>query len=469
MSDLALRPYQTQAVTHFFDRPFPQRMFFAWEMGAGKTIAAIECAKRDALSKATMARADGRLPEHYRLLVICPAIVRPMWSRELKKAFGDFYVGAIVWSPNAALPKHAQASRAVVYNRPIKVVSYELCGFIENGPWDFIIIDEVHNLRKATSIQSKRVRAKVAANPEVLCLGLSGTLIPNEAKQLWNPVDTFFPGAWGEPKRTGDGSWAFESEFCIREESSYGVNYHGLREDRRARLENRLAPLCSRVTQSDFAAYLPPLFIEPLFQDDVPDAVKVAKKWYAEVSESTAHLGIYCHLRETVEKISKALNVYNSTYFVITGDMPVEQRDRKLEECRQSSRSLIIGTTHALNEGVSLSFQKAALVVEWTTSVDQTLQFMGRFARQDSTNNAPTNVQYVVGPNDVGRADKIRQRIESINAVLKAGEAERRAENLFRPYEMSEDAFAAEVSRLCKGVAKRGNLWASENDEEEDE
>ena len=460
---MELRPYQAQAVKDFFDKPYPHRMFFAWEMGAGKTLAAITCAKA---WKEKHHEAD----RHglFRLLVICPAIVRPMWERELGKAFGEDYVGAIRWSTNACLPKHAQARRAVIYNRPIKVTSYELCGFVENGPWDFIIIDEVHNLRKATSIQSKRVRAKINANPEVHCLGLSGTLIPNEAKQLWNPVDTFWPGAWGEPKKSGDGSWAFESEFCIREESSHGVKYHGLREDRRARLESKLAPLVSRITQSDFAMYLPPLFVEPMFTDEVPNPVALAKKWYAETSESAAHIGIYCHLRETACKIYEVLKNAFTNVRLITGDMPVEQRDRALEECRQSSRSLIIGTTHALNEGVSLSFQKAALVAEWTTSVDQTLQFIGRFARQDSKTNAPTNVHYIVGPNDVGRADKVRERIESINSVLKAGAAERRAESLFRPYEMSEDAFAAEVSRLCAGVAKRGKLWDSETEEEED-
>lgn len=455
-----LRPYQTQVVKEFLDKPEPQRMFFAWEMGAGKTLAAITCAQETAKLLGS---------DRFRLLVICPAIVRPMWERELVKAFGEDYVGAIKWSTNAALPKHAVARRAVVYNRPIKVTSFELCGFVENGPWDFMIIDEVHNLRKATSIQSKRVRAKIAANPDVRCLGLSGTLIPNEAKQLWNPVDTFFPGAWGEPKKTGDGSWAFESEFCYREESSYGVNYHGLREDKRARLEAKLAPLVSRIVASDFASFLPPLFVEPLFADEIPDPIKMAKKWFAEISESVTHVGIYCHLRETAKKIFEVLNNPWANAVLITGDMPVEMRDRRLEECRQSSKSLIVGTTHALNEGVSLSFQKAALVSEWTTSVDQTLQFIGRFARQDSTNNAATNVHYIVGPNDVGRADKIRARIESINAVLTAGESERRAENLFRPYEMSEDAFAAEVSRLCAGVAKRGNLWGDDDDETDDD
>lgn len=455
-----LRPYQTAAVEEFFGKPFPHRMFFAWEMGAGKTLAAIECARK---------ACELGTGDRFRLLVICPAIVRPMWDRELKKAFGPDYVGAIRWSTNARLPKYGQATRAVIYNRPIKVTSYELLGFIENGPWDFIIIDEVHNLRKATSIQSKRVRAKVAANPNVLCLGLSGTLIPNEAKQLWNPIDTFWPGAWGEPKKSGDGSWAFESEFCHREESSYGVNYYGLREDKRARLEAKLAPLVSRVVAADFAAYLPPLFVEPLFTDDVPDPIKMAKKWYAEVSENVAHVGVYCHLRETAQKIFEVCKSAFNNAVLITGEMPVEMRDRRLEECRQASRSLIVGTTHALNEGVSLSFQKAALVAEWTTSVDQTLQFIGRFARQDSANNAATNVHYIVGPNDVGRADKIRERIESINAVLKAGESERRAENLFRPYEMSEDAFAAEVSRLCAGVAKRGNLWGDEDDGDDDD
>lgn len=460
---MRLRPYQAQAVQDFSDRPAPQRMFFAWEMGAGKTLAAIECVR-------TAKWSNNFQGKPFRLLVICPAIVRPMWQRELTKAFG-VCVGSIRWSPKARLGKAEALEREVAYDSAIQVTSFELAPYVKDAPWNFIIIDEVHNLRSGTSKQSKTVRRKLDANLEALALGLSGTLIPNEAKQLWNPVDTFWPGMWGEPKASGNGSWAFESEFCNREESSHGVNYYGLREDRRARLETKLAPLCSRVVQSDFAAYLPPLFVEPLFADNVPDPVEVAVKWYIETRESAAHIGIYCHLRDTARRIYEALSRRASTMVhatLITGDTSVARRDMYLAQMRGASESLIVGTTHALNEGVSLSFQKAALVCEWTTSVDQTLQFIGRFARQDSASQAPTYVSYLVGPNDVGRADRIRERIESINSVLKAGEAERRAEQLFRPYEMSEDAFAAEVSRICSGVSKRGMLWDADDSDDED-
>jgi hypothetical protein len=132
-------------------------------------------------------------------------------------------------------------------------------------------------------------------------------------------------------------------------------------------------------------------------------------------------------------------------------------------------RSVIVGTTHALKEGISLSFQKTALVVEWTTAVDEVVQFIARFARQDSVGNTPTLVQFVVGPSDESRCDILRARMDSINSVIKASKTSEVAAEVFVEREMTDDEFQAELNRLVQSQEKRSNLWAPTEDDEDDD
>lgn len=448
---LKLRGYQQRALEIVAGLPKPARLFLAWDMGAGKTLAAIAIA---------------RTFKRHRVLVVCPAIVRENWVRELQRHWPDVNVGNVTHGRNRKLPVAASAVRDASYKAEVQVVSYDLLGECSKGGWDMIVVDEFHNLRSCTSKQSKAVRAVFSANPAAWAVGLSGTPIPNEASQLWNPVDTFFPGRWGRQSKKGFVPWAWANRYCKKEASDYGSGqrFYGLREDRRAELEAKFGEVSQRVVQADFAQYLPDLFVEALHVDARPDPVKLATQWYAGIKDQVPHVGIYCHLRETAYKISQALGGV-----VITGALSAGARDQQLRVLREAPSSLVIGTTHALAVGVSLSFQKAALVVEWTTAMDDVTQFIGRFARQDSTCDAPTRVQFVVGPDDGSRAETLARRIEESQSVVGASRPDQAAASVFAPVEMGDDAFEAELERLAAQQDKRANLWgASEDDDDED-
>ena len=100
-----LRDYQAKMVEAFRTLPEPKRHLMAWHPGAGKTLTAITCAK-------TLAHALGL--ERLRLLVICPAIVRPMWRRQLEDHFGVLNTGAITSSLKARLSLDAHVERAML-------------------------------------------------------------------------------------------------------------------------------------------------------------------------------------------------------------------------------------------------------------------------------------------------------------------------------------------------------------------
>lgn len=449
-----LREYQQHGVELFEKLAHPPRHFFTWDMGAGKTIGAFSVVQAY---------------KHKKVLIVCPAIVRGTWLREINKHWPHVDAASITLGMTTKVSKVKDAERAISYAADVQIVSYDLLPHIEAEGWDFIIIDEFHALRSPSSKQSKMVRSLFAVNPEAWALGLSGTPIPNEAKQIWNPVNTFFPDMWGTMRKGFQIPWPFQATFCNKEENEYGVDFFGLREENRERLESEFRRVSYRVTQAEFAKHLPPLFVEPIHLDTTKLPGAVAVDWFEQVRNECPHIGIYTHLRQTARELFKVISYRVPNVFLIDGSMSADERDRKLAEAKALPTSVIIGTTHALKEGISLSFQKAALVVEWVTAVSEVTQFIGRFARQDSTSMAPTRVQFVVQPNDTSRAETLSRRIADIQKLIAPSRADNLASDTFAPNDMSEEAFHAELSRLIESQQKRAALWSPGEDDDDDD
>lgn len=452
----ALRWYQEKAVEIFGSLPEPRRYFLPWDMGAGKTLGAISIAKAYNRKK---------------VLIIAPALVRETWRRELQTHWPEANLGIIEWGRARKLSAEDDLKRTAAYEADVQVVSYDLLKDVSPFGWDLIIVDEFHNLRAPRSKQSKNVHKTLRANPAAWAIGLSGTPIPNEARQLWNPVDTFFPNIWGNRTPGNTEAWSFLWKYCNTEQNNHGRSFFGLKEEKREELQEAFSEISFRIVQKDFAQFLPPLFVEPLYFDQTPDPVKTALDWYESVKDQADHVGIYTHLRATARDIAAAIATKhrNVMPFLIDGSLNTGARNRILQDSADCAASVIVGTTHALKEGISLSFQKAALVVEWTTAVDEVVQFVARFARQDSQSKAPTYVQFVVGPNDESRCQILRDRMDAINSVIKASKTSEVAAEIFKERELSDEEFAAQLDLLVATQEKRSNLWAPTEDDEEDD
>lgn len=444
-----LRPYQERELSKWRARP-DKRLLLAWEMGGGKTYAVLH------------ALHESR-PET--LLCVVPAILRPLWGDLLTRFFCDgsgprSRVGVIRKNPSSS---GATKADKAAWEKPWRVVSYDLLDAVaELGQsWDFIVFDEAHALRNPRSGQSRAALSVLQQSPKAAALGLSGTYIPNEAWQLWNPLRTFFPNEkWlGRPTAAGDAAWAFKERFCLLEMRYGHPHFYGLREEMRATLQELIAPLVSRVTQEEFARFIPPLFVEPLRVDVTTK--DVASKWLAAVPDEVKHRGIFTHTRERAAKLAAELKGT-----LITGEFSPEVRAEKLAWCRQQEESLLVGTIDSLSEGISLSHIKAALVCEWTTEMSTLLQFVGRFARADSTSEVPTKVEIVVGPNDVERLARLKTRIVAANSIFSAGRAETLLEKAVLTPELSDDDFIRKTLELVQSIEKIERRGLVEDDDE---
>jgi superfamily II DNA or RNA helicase len=440
-----LRPYQCEGVEKFLSTGHPERQVFSWPPGSGKTGAAITAARE--LGAKT-------------IIVVAPAMVRPAWGREFAKWWEGQDVGLIVNSRKAInLTKAQKEYNAWAYSRPVQIVSYNLLKEL-TAPVDMLIIDEAHRLRNPISAQTKRLRDRSLAFPETKILELTGTLVPNEARQLWAPINVLQPGVLGASQKNGKENYAWMQRHCFLKKTEWGGDHYGFKKETRDALLAKIAHLVHEVDESVVAPYLPPLFVEPLFVD-LPGALTELVDDWREDLECT-HYGVFCHLNETAEAL--AAHFPNCTY-IDARRHDAATRDRMLQASKAKPTDIIISTTHALQEGISLSFLKQALVVEWQSAIDQLVQFIGRFARPDAATTYPTYVRFVVRPEDAEKAARISRRIDEKNALLKAGRAEGLALGAFAERTYTDEDF----DRLAEAAFASYNPLKDEYDDGQEE
>lgn len=445
---VALRPYQIAGVEKFLASR--NRQLFAWAMGAGKTLAAI-----------TAARAV--VPQG-RVLVVAPAMTRPHWAREFAKHWEGAEVGTIAHGLKAAnLTKAEKAYREWAYSRQIQTVSYHLVKEVAAGPWDMIIVDEAHRLRSPTSRQTKHIANLVGHNPKAGILELTGTAIPNELRQLWSPINILEPGWYGSPQANGKEPWRFLQRFCIEKRSEYGKDYFGFKHESLPLLKSLLVPLVHEVDEAEVAPYLPDLFCEPLFIDDGMPNEMVAAEWVEDLPEEVTHFGIFTHLNASRALLAAELKGV-PVVEIDAERHDASKRDALLEHAKSLPRACVVSTTHALQEGISLSFLKAGLVLEFTSDVDKALQFIGRFARQDSVSQMPTHVKYVVRPEDSTKAERMQRRVDDKNLVLKAGRADGLLTSVVRERLYSEADFNRMTEAAFASFNETKEEWTEDDD-----
>ncbi len=416
-------------------------MLLAHPMGAGKSYIALKALE---LSNPT------------RALIVVPAIVRPMWLQLLADHFPVQDVGSLRTGRNVS---SATKKDIAAYDKPWRIVSFDLLKHVVSDPVDFLIVDEAAALRSPKSTQSKALFEILRNNPKASALGLSGTYIPNEAWQLWNPLRTFFPSRsmWGNPTSSGDVAWAFKERFCKMELRHGHPFFYGLKDGAQEILKELISPFIDRVTHEEFAEYLPPLFVEPLYVDMPRE--RVPAQWLAGTSE-IAHRGIFVHHRDVAAKLAEV-----SGGELITGAMSPEARQATINRLAKSEASLLVGTIDSMSEGINLSHISAALIFEWTTDMDMMLQFIGRFAR---TSDVSTRIEVLVGGNDSGKLRVLKERVTSASSILSAARSERLLGKLAAGRELSNEEFQAKTQKILAGLKLNAGLTGLFDDDSED-
>lgn len=404
-----------------------------YEPGLGKTaVAALSAAALDA----------GRASNSpYRMLVATPAIVRNAWREQLDIWWPDHPEVGIINGGRARKSgtKSYLAKLAQAYAAPIQVVSYALLDEVDVSGWDFVVFDESHRLKNPGSIQSKLARRIAAANPKAPPILLTGTLMPEDVKDLWHQLHLVQPGKWGSPSGKFPSWW-----FCNRysgkvanEHSPLGFDYRGANERNLGELRSKLSRISTRVTKAEVAHLLPPFLIKLTRLEDSHDfetveewetkaggiKEKAVLEWVEDATAQASHVCVLTYRKETAKAYVERLKESrpNVPIFLATGDLDPDRRNRALAEAKEAKRAIVIATMDSIGIGIDMTYCTMAVLAELHWKIDVILQALQRFSRLSSRVPSSVDIMCLVGTIDEMQARGIKKKLDIINAVNGAG------------------------------------------------
>lgn len=138
-----------------------------------------------------------------RCLIVCPSNITPQWEENVKLAFPDLRTHIIRGYKNYDLPWDTTDVFIISYN----CLPYWQDALVDiNDPrFKYLLIDEVHELRNASSSKSQACRA--ISETVNYCVGMSATPIMNYGSEVWDVIDAIYPTALGTRSN-------FVSEWC---------------------------------------------------------------------------------------------------------------------------------------------------------------------------------------------------------------------------------------------------------------
>lgn len=405
------------------------------EMGLGKTRQALAAAEWRL--EGVRGGASHNTPH---VLILCPAIAKRHWQREVKRWTG--YDAAIL---DGLKPGPVPQARYIITNYDIlfgqrrrnasgKLEAKEgLEGWaaaLRSALPPIAILDEAHMLR---GMKSRRTEAiKKLLEKAVVVWGLTGTPMPNHVRDIWALGDIVTGGLLGP-------YWPFARAYCGAYKGQYGWVADG--SSRLEELNQRLRFWILGRAKSEVGLQLPPKRRE-VVQVDVGEVklsavgvgimpgedgyqrrmrtntvatalranarakraavVEMAKE--ALAAGQKVVVGVY--LREQAEEIAKAL-VDVAPVAAVSGDLSAETRDEWATTFRaHEGAAAFVCTIDSVMTSISLVGADLVIVGDLTWDPTKLLQFEGRHHRIGSGKSVL--IRYVIASGtideDVGEA-----------------------------------------------------------------
>jgi len=371
-----LYPYQREGVEFLTAK---KRAYLADEMGLGKTAQAI--------------RAASKLGADH-ILVICPASAIFVWRREWKK-----------WADEST-PIPAVISYSSLVRRIDDVMGAD---------WDLVIMDEAHYIKTPSAKRSKAA-LKVARSAEHVWL-LSGTPMPNDPSELWNPVKHLWPEF---PASLGihDG-WQWYQHFCKYTETQFGPRAYAV--NNAHVLKPFLKEAMLRRTWQEAGLDLPPLRIcvDYLDRDDgfatILEEMGASEFGAAYVDEHLSEdphvarlrrlLGEYkatpigeriigelqdqqykqivvlAHHLDVIERLQQMFSAADIGVVGFTGDTPATQRGIAVTAFENGKAAVFLGQSQAAGIAINLQSAHEMVLVEPSWSPGDNAQAIKRIHR----------------------------------------------------------------------------------------
>ena len=396
----------------------------------------------------------------HKVLIVCPAMVRLTWLREIERWWPAVskVAYAITAGRNRRLGKKKASERDAAYMAPVQVVSYDLLHEVDEQGWDAIIFDEAHNLKSSTSRQSKRAYKLVKHNPGVMCLALTATLAPNDVADVWNVCDTLWPQRFGKPNQTRTKiPFSFANRYTDLSHNGFGYVYKGVNRQHAEELRYRLARVSSQVTHEEVADQLPPFQVRTLYTRD--DPVTYALGWVDALPQEEpppSHVVVFTHFKSTARTLSKYLFERHGgaiRVVTVTGEQTPEERMQRIQlwggPTAGASMSFLVTTMHSCGIGINgLEVAQRALFAELYSRPETMLQAMGRFNRLSSTHPASVDLVVREGSQAEKTAEQLLKKMDGIGRVLRRTGSHSKLTEAFEAGGRPDEALMAELRAL---------------------
>lgn len=432
------------------------------DMGIGKTIQALAYVALH--------------PEHHPVLVVAPANVKFNWLKETEKWIGSTYTSAVIRKGKDPIPD----TDIVIINYDI--INKQIDGLLAKG-FKTIICDESHYLK---NYKAARTKATVEIAKECdSVLFLSGTAMSNRPIELWTTLMTLRPNEWG-------GRWReYTQRYCDGYQNDWG---HWITDgsSNEKELNGKLRDLMIRRLKKEVMVELPDKirqyhYVEPKDKEwknyiDTQNAFMVSLTGDNEGAKGSDVLVALTKLRHmcglmkvnaTVDYVKNYLLNNNRPIIVfthhldvlqeiyknfegviekdrigfITGSVKSEQRQVVVEQFQGGHLDVLLATTPAAKEGLTLTAADTVVFVEreWSPSHEEQAEDRVNRIGQDAETVWAVYLT-VSGSIDEKFNNVIEAKRQVIKGILDGGEIGKRN---------------AVVNELLKAMMVDGNANAS--------
>lgn len=415
----------------------------AWEQGTGKSLTTMRFLE---------------LVAPARTLILCPAIARREWLRQINL----FYPG---WGERIKLSSESKEVAGWDPTAPgLYITGYnpKLTAQIR-GAFDIVITDEAQEISNPDVTTSALVRGIIERGEESFFIPLSGTPAMDRPEQVWHIASLCQPGAWGQ------NIGYFKVRYLQKQENEHaprGYIYKGLREDRRAELERRLGGFMHRIRKEDVMADLPKLtislrYVKPkrakaLDWDSEVDFANLmglnssakidatAELIHAAKADGQSRFVVFTFLKATAAETGERLGTVGYNVRVVTGDTAPDRRHIPIGEIAAQG-GVLVCTIDSVGVALDFTFAETAIFAEQHWAPGATSQALGRLHRLSSTH--PVSCYFIVVENspEERKAAAFVRKLDQLEAVVARGSGEAGAAAVLTPPPESDTAILSEL------------------------
>lgn len=431
--------YQQEGAAFLAERDYA---LLADQPGVGKTAQSLIAAE------ARLSLASLPSPTTPAVLVLCPALAKRHWQREVTKWTG--HEASVL---ETLTPDELPQTRYVICNYDIlcgqqrkdssgvKHAVEHLPGWAQtlSGRFPIVVIDEAHAYRSRSSRRTqvtKRMLKGVA-----VVWALTGTPMPNYVRDLWSLVDLISDGLWGYSY------WTWARKYAGAVEGQYGMRDTGA--ENLQELSGRMTYFCLGRSADTVGLELPEKRRE-IYRIDVTVSAPTVAEGHAamtksgfvakalrmtarakrsavvaqvvEALEAKQKVVVFVYMREQAEEVAKLVrDKIDCPISCVHGDLTPDGRDKQAEVFREiSAPAAFIATIDSVGVAISLVGADLVLYGDLVPEPWKLLQSEKRCHRHGSTKKVL--VRYLIGTGtlDEGVAESVVEKLAAIEAALGA-------------------------------------------------